>query len=311
MRTQLESILAVLDEGLLLYRRNFVGFLVIAAVVLVPSTIGIGIAGAALANQQGSFILLAVGLWIITGLPLAVYVLGGLSRAAVAAQRGEPVRLRSALAIPPLRALGMGLYMVLFYILANMVVSTLLLCVLCPLYLGGTMLLAGVISAGGVGSGNEGMTVAVALLAIAGTLIFYMVALVLGSSTYAGLAYGLQPFAQEELNFGHGVQRSFELLGYRLWGNLLAFVVTSAVFGATTLVVTVAVGVLVPLPVVLLLGSESLVAQGIGVAIWTAAGMFTLPLLPIWMALWYRRNVGLRDGADLERRIVAELGTGG
>jgi hypothetical protein len=105
------------------------------------------------------------------------------------------------------------------------------------------------------------------------------------------------------------VGRSFDLLFFRFGQNLLAFLCASLVFGAAALAITLAIGVLLPLPALFLLGAESLVARAITAAAWVAGLAAALPLLPIWMALLYRRQAAAREGADLAARLatLAEL----
>ncbi|MBC8077859.1 MAG: hypothetical protein H7Y32_17415, partial [Chloroflexales bacterium] len=197
-----------------------------------------------------------------------------------------------------------SLYTVIFTIISNIVSSTLLLCIFCPLYTVGVALVGAL--AGGLGAGDAGPALIAALGALAALLFaaFYGLSLVVGGATYAALAYALQPFALEQRPFGEAIQRSFDMLGYRFGRNLLAFLLSSAVFGATAIAATVAVGVLLPLPLLLALGSDSLVAQGVSASAWTLGLMLVVPPLPIWMALWYRRNAALRDGVDLGEKIA-------
>jgi uncharacterized RDD family membrane protein YckC len=94
-------------------------------------------------------------------------------------------------------------------------------------------------------------------------------------------------------------------MGFRFGQNLLIFLCASLVFSAAVLAATLAIGVLVPLPVFFLLGTESTVAQAITAAAWVTGLSAALPLLPIWMALLYRRRRADRDGADLAAQLAA------
>jgi hypothetical protein len=304
MNPTLQPVLNIIDEGLRLYRRHFLRFTLLTASWIVPTALGVGLTVAAGAYLNSGVVLLLLALWLVLALPLGALLIGALSRAALAASEGRPVELRAALSIPPLRLVSMSFYTIIFYFLSNMVSSTLLLCVFCPLYMVGAGLvgaLAGGLSGGGA-VGTALATVLGALLALLFAL-FYGLSLVVSGATYAALAYALQPFALEALPFGDALQRSFDMIGYRFGRNLLAFVLGSAVFGATAIAVTVAVGVLLPLPLLLALGAESPLAQGVSVAAWALGLVVVVPPLPIWMALWYRRNAALRDGADLGVRI--------
>src|SRR5205085_4432131 len=137
MTDALQPILALLDEGLNLYRRNFAAFVLIAAGWVVPVAIAAGLAVAAVSWLDGAWaflLLMAVALLLF---PLLIYLVGGLSRAAAAAADGRPVRFREAVAIHPLRAVGMGCFTIIYAIMAQIASSVLSMICICPLYLFG------------------------------------------------------------------------------------------------------------------------------------------------------------------------------
>ena len=310
MNPTLQPILNTIDEGLRLYRRHFVRFTLLTASWLVPLALLLGLTVAAGRFLNGALVVLLTLVWLLLALPLATLLIGALSRLALDADVGRPLRLRSALSIPPLRLVSMSFYALVFYLLSNMVSSTLLLCVFCPLYSVGAGMVGAV--AGGFG-GSGGGAAGTVLFAVFGALLalllalFYGLSLVVSGATFAALAYAIQPFAVEGRPFGEAIQRSFDLLGYRFGRNLLAFLLASAVFGATAIAVTIAVGVLLPLPLAYALGADSLVAQGVSAGAWLLGLMLVVPPLPIWMALWFRRNAALRDGTDLDARIALAI----
>ncbi|NJL33991.1 MAG: hypothetical protein HC893_09165 [Chloroflexaceae bacterium] len=61
---------------------------------------------------------------------------------------------------------------------------------------------------------------------------------------------------------------------------------------------------MLPFPLLLALGEESLAAQGISVFAWIVGLIVVIPPLPIWMALLYQRNVAAWEGHDLAKRIA-------
>jgi hypothetical protein len=65
------------------------------------------------------------------------------------------------------------------------------------------------------------------------------------------------------------------------------------------------VGVLIPLPALLLLGAESSLAQAIAGTAWLLGLALVMPPWLISMTLLYRRNLAARSGADLARRVAA------
>jgi hypothetical protein len=225
-----------------------------------------------------------------------IYLIGGLSRAAIAAIDGRPVRFREALAIHPLRAAGMGCFGLIYTFIAQIAANVLGLVCICPLFLGGT-LFAGSVGAISAGAGTLN-ALALGLFALA-LFAIYALLLVAGGAAYSSLIYALQPWIQESQPFGDALQRSIELLGYRFWRNLLAWGLTALLIAAVGLTVTATIGSLLPLPLAFALGSESPATQALTVVAWLLGFMVVLPPLPIWMALLYRRNRAAREGSDL------------
>jgi hypothetical protein len=300
----------LLDEGLRLYRRSFSRFVLLAGLAALPISVAvIALFLAADALQPD----LSVSLFLfasVFALPVSLYVMGALSRAAVLAAAGKPVRLRQALAIRPGRALGMGCYGSLFLMVASTLVSVLSTVCFCGLYLmimAGTVAFASVSGGGTLGGAAAGMAFSIALIAL---IILYIAGLVVNGAVYGSAIYAMQPFVQDDLAFGAAVQRSVDLVGYRFGHNLLSFLSASLVFGATALAATLAIGLLLPLPALFLLGAESPVAQALTATAWIAAIAAATPLLPIWMALLYQRRRAAREGEALAAQLAALGGQG-
>lgn len=304
LRAALEPTLDLLDTGVRLYRRNFPRLLLLATLAALPlgAAAALGFATSWLAPGLVFLLLLPVSLLM---LPLSLYVMGALSRAAAMAARGAPLSLRQALAIGPLRVLGMGCYGTLFTLVAGAAVSMLSSSCFCVFYLFG---IAGFAAAASVSSlAGAASEVAVGVLAIMGVitlLVIYVAGLILNGAVYGSVIYALQPFVHEPLPFRAAVRRSLDMTGYRFGQNLLAFLCASLVFGAAALATTVALGVLIPLPVLFLLGTESPLAQGITVAALVAGVSAAVPLLPIWMALLYQQRLAAWRGDDLAAQIA-------
>src|SRR4051794_41896338 len=108
----LQPILALLDEGLRLYRRNFAGFVLLTASWFVPVAIVTGTAVAAESwvdeRYSGFAAVLFFGGGLLVFFPLLIYLIGGLSRAAAAGAGGRPGRFPAAMGSDPLGAPGMG-----------------------------------------------------------------------------------------------------------------------------------------------------------------------------------------------------------
>jgi hypothetical protein len=300
MSERLQPLLALLDEGIALYRRNFASFTLITALWLVPVAIAAGLLIVAASWLDESLALLLVLAGVALLFPLTIYLIGGLSRGAAAAIEGRPVRFREALAIPPLRAAGMGCFTLVYVFIAQIASNVLSLVCICPLVLGGAAI------AGGLGSllnGAEALgTAAVALFTL---LLFGMYALLLvaGGAVYSSLIYALQPWVQETLRFGEALQQSLNLLGYRFWRNLLIWCLTALLVAAVGVTVTATIGIILPLPLSYALGSESTAVQAVSVGAWMLGFVVVLPPLPIWMALLYQRNRATREGGDLDAAV--------
>jgi hypothetical protein len=306
MSAWLQPALALLDEGLALYRRHFGSFLLIAAGWCIPVAIGFGLAVVAaswISDAQAILLLLGVSLLLI---PLSAYLLAGLSRAADAAAAGQPIRLRTALRIHPLRVASMGVFALVYSLLMQTVAFSLAMFCLCPAYVAGLFVVGGLSS---MDSSDPG-TVALGVL---GAVVFfgipYLILLVIGGLGYSSMVYALQPWVLDRLRFGEAIQRSLELIVYRFRANAVVWGASAMLVTAAGLSVAAVIGLVVPLPILWLLGEESELAQGIAAAAWMAGLIVTLPPLPIWMALLYRRNLAAREGEDLEKRIGAWLGT--
>jgi len=302
MTETLQPILALLDEGLGLYRRNFVGFVLIAASWFVPVAIAAGLLTAAVSlagETYGELIALLVAVAaLLLFFPMLIYLIGGLSRAAMAAAEGRPVRFRAAMAIHPLRAAGMGCFTIVYAFVAQLATSLLSMACVCPLYLAGFLLVAL------LGAATSDMSSAPLGLAMIGVFLIGLYAsLMIAGATGSGLFYGLQPWAQEARPFGETLQRSLDLVVFRFWRNLLVWLLAALLVAAVGLTVTATVGTLLPLPLALALGEDSPAARAISVGAWLIGLVVILPPLPIWMALLYRRNRALYEGADLQSKI--------
>lgn len=297
----IQPILAILDEGLRLYRRGFLPFVLLTALWIVPLAIGLGLS---VATNAVWWFLLA----LLLTLPLALYLVGGLSRLTLAVQQGHSTSLHAALAIPPQRLLGMGCYASVFYIAVNIFTSVIFsiffccgLAVLMALFGGAA---AALDTTSPLGTAMSVVLGAILLILFA---LFYIVSLVISGATYSSLVYSLQPFVQHNMPFGDAMQRSIDLVFYRFGFNLAAFTLASIVFGATSLAVTTTIGALLPLPLIFLLGEESTLVQGISAFAWIIGLIVVLPPMPIWMALLYQRNQAAWAGTDLLARMSTIL----
>lgn len=309
MKSSFQLAIDILDEGLRLYRKGFVGFIQITAIWVVPVIIGSGISiGAVEFLAPDTALLLAFGFgWLLLFIPLLFYLVGGLSHAALMVQQGQRINVRKALTISPLRITAMGCYGTVFFLFANLVSWGVSVVCVCPAGLFFTVMMGSLVSLGSGETGAISTTISFLLLflLIFILLLSYVFSLAVSGATYSSLVYALQPFIQEKLSLRQSIERSINLTFYRLGQNLLAFVLASFLFLATALSVSVTVGVLLPLPLFWALGSESLFAQGGSIVAWFLGLIVVVPPMPIWMMLLYQRNLAAYHGNDLADRIAA------
>jgi hypothetical protein len=299
----LHATLDLLDEGFALYRRSFTSFVLVGLAWLTPIAIATGLL---IANAErlgpGWFIVIFLA-GLILMLPLLIYLIGGLSRAANAAIEGRPIDLHEALAIHPSVIGRAGCFSIVYGILMQLVSSVLSIVCICPMYVVGGIASVALVAAP---VGSSGVAQAV-LLIVSSTLFagMYLLGFIIGGIGYSSLLYALQPWLIERLRFGEAMERSVDLIRFRLRGNLLAWGLSALLVFAVGIPVSLAVGVLIPLPALLLLGEESLFAQGIAGTAWLLGLALVLPPWLISMTLLYRRNLAARSGADLARRVAA------
>ncbi len=295
---RLHSTLDLLDEGCAIYRRGFTGFVVIGLAWLTPIAIAIGllIGNAERIGENWLTVILLAGL--LLAFPLVIYLIGGLSRAAVAAIDGRAIDLREALAIHPVSVAKAGCFTLVYGAIVQVASASASFLCICPMYIFGASAAALTFAAPDnlVGAG----ALAVFSLLLTG---MYVVGFIIGGVSYSSMFYALQPWLIERLRFGEALERSVDLLTFRFRSNLVAWGLSALVVFAVGVSVSLAVGVIVPLPALLLLGSESTIAQAIAGVAWLLGLALVLPPWFIWMTLLYRRNLALRSGADLARRI--------
>jgi hypothetical protein len=297
MTERLQPILALLDEGLSLYRRNFAGFVLITASWFVPVAICAGLIAVAASWLGDLWPVLLTFAALLLLFPLLIYLIGGLSRAAVAAAEGRTVRFREVMAIHPLRVAGMGCFTIVYAIVAQFATSLLSIVCICPLYLVGLLFFGLTITAtNGVGE------VAGGIILVATFLFGVFGSLMISGASGSVLFYGLQPWVHEARPFGESIARSLELIAYRIGRNLVVWCMAALLIAAAGTTVTATIGTLLPLPLLYALGEDSPVAQAISLSAWLIGFMVILPPLPIWMALLYQRNRAAQEGSDLQTK---------
>ncbi|WP_129631776.1 hypothetical protein [Candidatus Oscillochloris fontis] len=311
MRPTLQPVLNLLDDGLNLYRREFPRFAMIAAIGTVPMVVlGLLLVMTPFWLNSLGGLFLFFGLSLLS-LPVGIYLMGAISRATVEIIQGKPIILREVLRIGPLRLLGMSMYGGVYLIVLNTVISFLSAMCICPssivIVTVGSLFGRLLEISGGIGAALGSLILSFMALLF---MLLYGLGLVVSGATVGSLIFSLQPFVQGDLGMKEALRRSMDLLFYRLGSNLLIYLCASLIFGTLALCVTVAVGVLLPMPLLFLFGSESVLGQVLSVVVVVLALTLALPPLPIWMALLYQRRMVEREGADLAERIAGVVGEG-
>ncbi|WP_448544808.1 hypothetical protein, partial [Roseiflexus sp.] len=258
---RLHATLDLLDEGFALYRRSFTGFVLVGLAWLTPIAIATGLLVANAERLSPGWFIVIILAGLILMLPLLIYLIGGLSRAANAAIEGRPIDLRETLAIHPAVIGRAGCFSVVYGILMQLVSSVLSILCICPIYVVGVITSVALPVAPG-----ESSDVVLAVLLIVSSMLLagvYLLGFIIGGIGYSSLLYALQPWLIERLRFGEAMERSVDLIRFRLRRNLLAWGLSVLLVFAVGIPVSLAVGVLIPLPALLLLGAESSLAQAV------------------------------------------------
>ncbi|CAA9211429.1 MAG: hypothetical protein AVDCRST_MAG26-113 [uncultured Chloroflexia bacterium] len=297
--------LALLDDGLRLYRRHLLSFVMIAALVMVPLA-AVGLLWTTWVQTQlgGAWIALGAILLAIIQYPLLLVAYAGIARAASMALDRRPIRVRDALRIGPVRVIAMGCYTVLFFLITSICLLGLFLAVVCPLLwgasFGGTMIGA----LGGSGTIGAAGSFVVVIFGIA-----FLAVLLLSGAAFASQAYAVQAFALEQRPIGASMSRSVDLLTFRFGRNLLVFMGAGAI--VSTLLVAYlgtlfggGMGLLRFLDVELS-PLTTTVLQSVAT---TATQVLLMPPLSIWMAMLHRALAQERDGQDLVVEVEEWLG---
>ena len=288
--------LALLDDGLRLYRRHLPGFLLVTSAVMAPMVMVNLLLTALVRTQLGpDWLALGTMLALLLQYPATLYAWAVISRAAAAALDGEPIRVTHALRLSPLRAAGMGCYNLLFTLLSGTLGSIMIVSIACPI-LYSSIFGAGLLSAVG-GTGTFGA--AGGLFTVLLMLIILWVVVVSGA-TLSSVVYSVQAFALERRPFGATITRSVDLLTFRLGGCLLVFlgagaIITTLMFAYTGALIVGGQSLLQFLDVEL----SDTARDVLTVTTSTASFVLVLPPLPIWMAMLHRSLAAERDGADL------------
>ena len=295
-----QSTLVLIDDGLRIYRQHFLPFLLITAVLIIPTTILVGLLIALGSWLDETVLLLLIFGSLLLSFPLLVYFVCGLSRAAQAVVEEQPIHLRNVLSINPLRFLSTLIFTFGYGIVISTLSSMFSIFIICPLYM---FMIFGLVGVGATASVSSALSIFLGILLFFGFLLFYAAALTIGNATYSAIIYGMQPWVQTSASFGETLEHSINLITYRFMHNLVAWCTTALVITALIIVVMLAAGTLIPMPLFFLLGEDSQIAQIMLGVSWLLGLMFVLPPWPIWMALLYQRNLKSRSGKEFDAQV--------
>ncbi|HMP39412.1 MAG TPA: hypothetical protein PKA05_03435 [Roseiflexaceae bacterium] len=301
MQERLQPLLTLIDDGISIYRKHFLRFALLAALWIVPMAIAIGLLVGFIERIGDGWAVVVILFMAACSMPLLIYLIGGLSRAAAAALDGKPVLIRTALAIRPRRAAGMGCFTLIYTLIMQIVSSIVSLICICPIWFIGIAFTA-ILAQAGSSSAFSAIGFVLIGLFFGGVYLF---GLLVGGASYSSLIYALQPWIQEERSFGTTLEQSLALVLYRLDFNLAAWFLCGAVLIAGGGSIVLTIGILAPLPLFFLLGDQSPIALAIAASAWLIALVLLVPPLPIWMLLLYRRHTRNRAAADLVARVDA------
>jgi hypothetical protein len=293
--------LALLDDGLRLYRRHVASFLAIGSVVLVPMSL-LGLLFSTLVRTQLGEDWTTLGGLIQSTLqyPIVLYACLALSRTAANLLDGQHVRLRSVLRLGPLRVVGMGCYGLVLTAISGTFGSIVVVSVACPL------LYAMLFGAGFLGSlGGGGMLGAAgSVFGVIFSLIF-LSTLLLSSAVFVIMAYSVQAFALERRSIASSMSRSLDLLLFHFGRNLLVFIGAGAIIGTLLVAYSGTIfaggaGLLELLDIQLAPITRDALISAVGTATWVVL----LPPLPIWMSMLHRALAKERDADDLVAAVA-------
>jgi hypothetical protein len=288
--------LALLDDGLRIYRRNLLGFMLVSSAVLVPLALFDLLVSASITTQLGDdWVVLGVLLRIVLLYPALLYTSGALSRATIMVLEGTPIRVGAALRIGIGRTLSMGCYNILFSIITSMLFSIISLLVVCPIFYGSLFGASFLGVLGGAGTlGATGGLFGVLFV------VAFLFNIALSGAQVVSMVYAVQPFVLEQRSFSNTLSRNVDLLTFRFGRNLLVFVGAGTIFA---MLLVVYIGTLIAGGAALFsfldIELSPLLINAATVVLTTASSVLFFPPVAIWMALLHRRSAHERDAADL------------
>lgn len=279
----------LLDQGLLLYRRNWTQLLLFGASVMLPVTlIVVGLSALVGRSSRWDF---PTG-WLLLGgaaiVALLAYLLVGLARAAWACLLGQPLTLRAMFVLPPGRTVRLVLYALFDWggLFMGAVVLVTLLSMVELLF---TLLLLRAMQLPPSGSPTSAAQLALAALSLGLNGLQIWLAL---SVPTAMTLYRLQ----SRLDW---LERSqYRLPTLPLFSSALAAGAGMLMLGAALLNIVAVLALLRAL-----LGLDDRLFATLGLAAAVLGAVVLLPLPALWAALLHQHNRQILMGDDLDARV--------
>ncbi len=300
MRRALLQAVALLDEGVRLYRRHFNLFTALAFIFSLPVLLLIFNLLFQANDADPLAEVDAVALAILSLAIAPLLIIPPLARTTRLVLDGQQPSLRQVIFRWP--NIGRGIVILIYSGLLvfgwSMLVAT---SGLVTIGFGCTML--GFLLIFTIAGGPISEVLAPAIVLGIGSV--YLFSLVICGAGLLAALYCVQPLLDERVSLSRAFAFSFELIIDRFGYNVLVFVCAAMLFSVIALVVTVTVGVALPVPFGFFLGPEHPLVRGLGGVAWVFGLALSMPLIPIWSTLHYRQVLDARSGVDLRRRLQA------
>ncbi len=304
-RATLDEVMILLDAGVMIYRRYLSSFLALAGIFSLPAmivTFQILLTIENLIEARAEDVLLLVSSLLLVPLLIMPPVVRGMQLVLA----GQTPSLRNVIWQRPqvgrgLLAIGYAGLLAIISMMIFFVVFGFFFGISCGVIL---FIMYIVVFVSILSNSSFGVLFLPILLFM--FLAIYLLYFVFTSAGLLAALYGVQPLLDDKLSLSRAFRLSWGLLFYRLSYNLLVFICAALIFSTIALIVTVAVGILLPVPFGFLLGAEHPLTRGLSAIAWVIGLAIAMPLVPIWSTLHYQQALIRYTGRDIAHRVVVQ-----
>ncbi len=304
-RATLDEVMILLDAGVMIYRRHLSSFLALAGIFSLPAmivTFQILLTIENLIEASAEDVLLLVSSLLLVPLLITPPVIRGMQLVLA----GQTPSLRNVIWQRPqvgrgLLAIGYAGLLAIISMMIFFVVFGFFFGISCGLIL---FIMYIVVFVSILSNSSFGVLFLPILLLM--FLVIYLLYFVFISAGLLAALYGVQPLLDNKLSLSRAFRLSWGLLFSRLRYNLLVFICAALIFSTIALIVTVAVGILLPVPFGFLLGAEHPLTRGLSAIAWVIGLAIAMPLVPIWSTLHYQQALIRYTGRDIAHRVVVQ-----